>query len=54
MIAAKGLTALLPINRILVEALARLKKTAVNEWVFVNRAGQPYRSIRTAERPNGL
>ncbi len=38
----------LPINRILVDALARLKKTAMNEWVFVNRSGQPYRSIRTA------
>jgi hypothetical protein len=31
-----------------VEALARRKKTAVNEWVFVNRSGQPYKSIRTA------
>ena len=46
---AKGKqTDTLPINRILVEAIARLKKTAVNEWVFVNRYGQPYRSIRTA------
>ncbi|MBP1599655.1 MAG: integrase [Acidobacteria bacterium] len=46
---AKGKqTDTLPINQILVEALARLKKTPVNEWVFVSRSGQPCRSIRTA------
>jgi integrase len=37
----------LPINRILVEAMARLKKTATSDWVFVNRSGKPYKSIRT-------
>jgi len=31
-----------------VEALARLKKTAMSEWVFVNRSGPPRKSIRTA------
>ena len=46
---AKGKqTDTLPINRILVEALALLKETATNEWVFVNRLGQPYKAIRTA------
>ena len=46
---AKGKqTDTLPINRILVEALARLNMTATSEWVFVNRSGKCYQPIRTA------
>ena len=37
-----------PVNPILVDAVAGLKKTVVNESVFVNRFGPPHRSIRTA------
>ena len=46
---AKGKqTDTLPLNRILIEALTRLKGTAKGEWVFVNRFGKPFQSIRTA------
>jgi integrase len=46
---AKGKqTDTLPINRMLVEALAQLKASAASEWVFVNREGKPFKSIRTA------
>jgi hypothetical protein len=34
-------------KKILVDALTKLKKTAKNEWVFVNRDGKPFKSIRT-------
>ncbi len=36
-----------PINRIVIEALARLKASATNDWVFVSRDGAPFKSIRT-------
>jgi len=46
---AKGKqTDTLPINRMLVEALALFKKSATGEWVFVNRYRKPFKSIRTA------
>jgi integrase len=38
----------LPLNRILVEALTKPKATAKSEWVFVNKQGKPFKSIRTA------
>jgi len=46
---AKGKqTDTLPLNKILMEALAKLKKTAKSEYVFVSRDGKPFKSIRTA------
>ena len=46
---AKGkVTDTLPLNRILIEALTRLKATATSEWVFVNRFGGRFKSIRSA------
>ena len=36
-----------PMNSVLREALAGLKKTATGEHVFARRDGAPYRSIRT-------
>jgi integrase len=41
-------TGTLPLNRILVEDLTKLKGKAKSEWVFVNKEGKPFKSIRTA------
>lgn len=38
----------IPIDRVVIEALARLKTTARSDRAFVSRNGEPHRSIRTA------
>jgi integrase len=46
---AKGRqTDTLPINRVVIEALTRLKATARGECVFVSRNGELFKTVRTA------